>query len=303
MPGRQTLRAYPRAGVSVKADGPPIDADAAADAEVLDPSLEVVSEPPEEPLPVQTENAVGSPSEGDESLAPAMAAWTEALRSVERSINDAVEAIRFLRETVQQMAPLLHSLGGLEEALSGFAEKPRRPEETPTINAAHPWPRQPEEVESEAAPSVEAPIPRAGEGGHLGRGWQALRKKPVAREKAPRLDEAERGWAPSTGPSRPSLKPVTLVPDDTPAAYAYRVTFEDRKNSVELMKLHQALTSIPSVRNLSLLNYANGVASMTVETTDELQPPELENAVRKAMKRSCSVVPHDSNTILVQVGD
>jgi hypothetical protein len=117
------------------------------------------------------------------------------------------------------------------------------------------------------------------------------------------LEEAESAWAPPAGPSRPSLKPVTLVPDDTPAPFAYRLTVEDRKNSVELMKLHQALTSIPSVRNLSLLNFASGVASLTLEATDEIQPSELENAVRKVMKRSCSVVPHESNTILVQVGD
>ena len=85
--------------------------------------------------------------------------------------------------------------------------------------------------------------------------------------------------------------------------YAYRVTVEDRKNSVELLELHQALISIPSVRNLSLLNYVNGIASISLETTDEMQPSELENALHKVMKRNCTVVPHESNTILVQVGD
>lgn len=105
------------------------------------------------------------------------------------------------------------------------------------------------------------------------------------------------------GPPRPAPRPITLVPDDTPAPYAYRVTVEDRKNSVELMQLHQALTSIAVVRNLALLNYVNGIASISLESTDELQPVELENALHKVMKRDCTIVLHDSNTFLVQLGD
>ena len=81
------------------------------------------------------------------------------------------------------------------------------------------------------------------------------------------------------------------------------MTIEDRKGPIELMQLHRSLTSIPSVRNVSLLNYVNGVASLSLEATDEVQPSELENAVKKTMKRSCSVVPHESNVILIQVGE
>jgi hypothetical protein len=105
------------------------------------------------------------------------------------------------------------------------------------------------------------------------------------------------------GPPRAALKPVTLVPDDTVAPYSYRVTVEDPRKPLELVPLHQALSTMPAVRNMSLLSYINGVASIALESTEEILPPDIENAIHKTMKRSCSVLPHDSNTILVQVGE
>jgi hypothetical protein len=98
------------------------------------------------------------------------------------------------------------------------------------------------------------------------------------------------------------MKPVTLVPDDTPAPYSYRLSIEDTKRPLELVPLYQALSSVPSIKNLSLSGYVNGVASMTIEATDEVKPEEIETAITKSMKRTCSVVPHESNTILVQLG-
>lgn len=242
------------------------------------------------------------PPEAGDALAPALSAWTDALRSVERSINEAAEAIRFLRATMQQMAPLLRSLGGLEEALGAFVDQPRRGAETPSAAETR-APLQFPDSDREAGPPRPAAIPHGVEGGHLSREWQAMRRKPNVREKTHQPEAAGGDWVMPAGSSRPAPKPITLVPDETPAPYAYRVTVEDRKNSVELMELHQALISIPSVRNLSLLNYVNGIASISLETTDEMQPSELENALHKVMKRNCTVVPHESNTILVQVGD
>lgn len=107
----------------------------------------------------------------------------------------------------------------------------------------------------------------------------------------------------AVGPPRATLKPVTLVPDDTVAPYSYRVTVEDRQRDLELVPLHQALSAMPAVRNMSLLSYISGVASIALESTEEILPPEIENTIHKTMKRSCSVLPHDSNTILVQVGE
>lgn len=267
----------------------------------LEAPADAPPEPVEEAQPLPAQNAAYRPSDADDGMTAAMTAWTEALRSVERSINDAAEAIRFLRATIQQMAPLWRSLGGLEEALSVFEEQPRRQPETHALDETRTPP--PLQHDGEEEPESPPPLLHAGEVGPIEREWQTLRRKPVAKGKAPQWEEAQSPWVPPAEPSRPTLKPVTLVPDDTPAPYAYKVTIEDRKSPVELLQLHKALTSIPSVRNLSLLNYVNGVASISLETTDEIQPPELESAVRKIMKRSCSVVPHESNIILIQVGE
>ena len=253
-------------------------------------------EPPAQDVVAESPDAIAT---GD-GMPEAMAAWTEALRSVERSINDAAEAIRFLRATIQQMAPLWRSLGGLEDALHGFEEGPHRGAEPQALDDARPASPLQYDEEPEPAPS---PVSRRDETAPLERDWLLQRRKVLPKERTPKLDEAESQWAPPAGPPRPVPKPVTLVPDDTPAPYAYKVTIEDRKGPIELLQLHRALASIPSVRNLSLLNYVNGVASLSLETMDEIQPPELENAVKKVMKRSCSVVLHESNVILIQVGE
>jgi len=234
----------------------------------------------------------------------AMLAWTDALRSVERSINEATEAIRFLRTTLQQMSPLIKSLGGLEDALRVFEEPASRPQRPHVEIVPQPAEDEPERYEREEASPPSGYEQRAEEGGR-GQGWQAMptgrqawQRKPPARAPAP-----EEEPLPVYEPARATLKPVTLVPDDTPALYVYRVTVEDPKSPVELIQLHQAFASIPAVRNLSLINYVNGVASITLETMEEIEPPELESAIRKTMKRSCSVLPHESNVILIQVRD
>ena len=252
---------------------------------------------PEQPQDPVLDEIVDEPVEAeasDDGLKAAVATWTEALLSVQRSIDGAAEAIRFLRATIQQMAPLMQSLGGLEEAMHSF-EQPPRPRPVPRSVVEY------DDDEAGAAESASSPPHDDAPQSHPD--WPAQRRKPAPKEKPARGREAESLWAPSAGPARPSLKPVTLVPDDTPAPYAYRVTIEDRKGPVELVMLHRALTSRPSVRNLSLLNYVSGVASLSLESTDEIEPPELENAVKKIMKRSCSVVPHESNVILIQVGE
>ena len=289
-----------KAAVSAEAAAQPQEP--AADDIVAEPSEAEAAEQPQEPV---AEEIVPEPSEAEaagEGLTDAMAAWTEALRSVERSINDAAEAIRFLRATIQQMAPLWRSLGGLEEAMHGFEEQPHRRPEPQAIVESHATPLQYDEEEGGPEPS-RPPGSHHDEVVQSEREWPIQRRRAPPKERSPKWEEAEGQWTPPAGSPRPSLKPVTLVPDDTPAPYAYRVTIEDRKSPVELVELHRALTSIPSVRNLSLLNYVNGIASLSLEATDEIQPPELENAVKKIMKRSCSVVPHESNVILIQVGE
>jgi len=296
-PIEKVLRAVEAAEAAEKAetrvDEPPEAAQSAEPEEKQElpepPAQDVVAEPPA--------------AAADDGLTDAVAGWTEALRSVERSINDATEAIRFLRATIQQMAPLMRSLGGFEDALSGFEEQSRRqPQPQPLDGEQEAVPLLYDDDAREAEASPPATLPRD-DAARAEREWPQQRRKAVGGERGSQWEEADNAWVPPAGPRRPVPKPVTLVPDDTPAPYAYKVTIEDRKSPIELLEVHRALTSIPSVRNLSLLNYVNGVASISLETTDEVQPPELENAIKKIMKRSCSVVPHESNVILIQVGE
>ncbi len=272
-------------------EGGPPDLSALSKAEVAAFDEAAALEPPESA-------DVEATSSGD-AVAPDLVAWTEALRSVERSINEAAESIRLLRAMLQQLAPLLRSIGGLEEALGAFIEAPQHPEASPAVESRVPLQFPLASVEDDAAAAAGS---RAVEGGGAGE-WQATRRKPSLKERAQQPEETEERRAMTPGSPRTALKRVTLVPDDTPAPYAYRVTVEDRKNSVELMQLHAALASIAAVRNLSLLNYVNGIASISLESVDELQPVDIENALHKVMKRDSTVVPHESSTFLVQLRD
>ncbi|MGD0764941.1 MAG: hypothetical protein ABR978_01385 [Dehalococcoidia bacterium] len=281
----------------------PMDPDLPPEDDGLEEAVELVTEEIDPPPPMAEGSDPPMPA-ADENLPDAMAAWTEALRSVQRSIDGAAEAIRFLRGTIQQMAPLLQSLGGLEDALQGFSGRDTRP--TPAtpegVEEAGP-PSPPEQIGGDLPDHVIPLTQRIVQEAHSEQGWQTWRRKPTTRDKPAPWEEADETPVMPVGPPRATLKPVTLIPDETPAPYAYKVTVEDRKSPIELVQLHQAFSSIPAVRNLSLLNYLNGVASIALETTEEIEPPEFESAIRKTMKRNCSVLPHESNTILIQVGE
>ncbi len=259
--------------------------------------MPVEDEEPQEIEDTPSEGKGSQPSpKADEGLTAAMAGWTEALRSIQKSIDEAAAAIRFLRETVGEMAPLLHSLGNLEDALRGFEGVQAQPQRTGEVEDA---PSQ-----EMGAGAVSVPPTAAGEEVSPEQAWETWRQRAPAKGKPTRWAEPEEepALAPA-GPPRAALKPITLVPEDSPAAYSYKVTVEDPGQPVELVPMHQALSAVPAIRNLSLLSYVNGVAAIFVEATEEVQPPDLESSIRKTLKRSCSVLPHDENTILIQVGN
>jgi len=256
-----------------------------------------------EDTPRETAASPPAPAASDE-LAAAVDRWTEAFASVQKSIDEAATAIRSLREMLQPIVPLMRSLGVLEDALRGFAVEPPQAQpapETAADLAPAPAGRPPlgavdEDTTPPPATALEAETPE--------RAWQSWKRRPGERQSSTqRTGPEEDAGAAAMGPPRATLKPVTLVPDDTVAPYSYRVTVEDPRKPLELVPLHQALSTMPAVRNMSLLSYINGVASIALESTEEILPPDIENAIHKTMKRSCSVLPHDSNTILVQVGE
>ena len=262
-------------------------------------------DPDEGPKDTPRETAAPPPAPAaSDELTAAVDRWTEAIRSVQKSIDEAAVAIRSFREMLAPMAPLLRSLGVLEDALRGFAVEPPQAQPAPETAAdlapaptAQPSLRA---VDEDTAPppatAIEEETPE--------RAWQSWKRRPEGKERPARgTGQDEDAGAVAIGPPRAALKPVTLVPDDTVAPYSYRVTVEDPRKPLELVPLHQALSTMPAVRNMSLLSYVNGVASIALESTEEILPPDIENAIHKTMKRSCSVLPHDENTILVQVGE
>jgi hypothetical protein len=259
----------------------------------------------------QPDGATGPVSRVDDDVKAAIEGWTEALRSVQRSIDEAAEAIRFLRRTMQEMAPLWQSLSNLEDALRGAEHSTPEPHRLGQIEsqwATAPPPVAPvfeEQGREEAGPAPDA----------ITASWQAPAEQPQEEARKPvkrRPEETERlgSWreppeepAPVAMEPRASLKPVTLVPDDTIAAYSYRMTVEEPGKPVELVPLHQALSSVAAIRNLSLVGYMNGVASIAIESTEEILAAEVENAITKTMKQECSVITHDESTLLVQIGE
>lgn len=244
------------------------------------------------------------PSLAGDDLKAVMEGWTEALRSVQKSIDEAAEAIRFLRRTMQDMAPLWQSLTNLEDALRGggpaqrSAEDARTPTPLPRPVASMLQPES-EEEEPEVAPEpAREPLKAAAQDA----GWESFRRRSEERARPQQRREPEEAPEPVALEPRAALKPVTLVPDDTIAAYSYRMTVEEPGKPVDLVPLHQALNNVAAIRNLSLIGYMNGVASIAIEATEEIAPADVENAISKTLKQECSVMAHDESTLLVQIG-
>jgi hypothetical protein len=204
----------------------------------------------------------------EEALATAAAFWQETLRDIERSVNEATQAIHFLRGTLRELAPLLRGIGDLEEALNSLTA---------------PGPQQPRS-QSEAAPySGGRPMPDRGDAVP-----SRSQAPPRSEEAAPPVPRAPRG--------------LDLLPR------SYTITVEDRREedrrtNVDLAPLHRALMAIEGVRDLSLVSYTHGVAVISLEAQSEITTSELESAIAEAMQRDCTVVARDDYRMHVRVAD
>ena len=135
----------------------------------LEPELEDTSE----------ERAVDQQAPGvDSELVAAVDRWTETLQSVQKSIEEAAAAIHLLRETLKPMAPVLRSLGVLEDALRGFTEEPppepRPLRETPSEFAPPVTPKPPlRALEEDVTPAPQPTLEEEPEE----QSWQSWRRK------------------------------------------------------------------------------------------------------------------------------
>ena len=143
----------------------------------------------------------------DGELVAAVDRWTETLQSVQKSIEEAAAAISLLRETLKPMAPVLRSLGVLEDALRGFTEEPppepRPLREMPSESAPPVTPRPPlRALEDDVAPTPQPTLEEEAEG----QSWQSWRRKPEEREKPTRAAEQKEDFgAANIGPPRAAL--------------------------------------------------------------------------------------------------
>ena len=221
---------------------------------------------------------IAEPGTDTEQLAAAFAAWRTSLESARKSIDEATTAIGLLNGTLREMAPLWRSLGQLQKALTDVD-----------------W----AEAIDEATAAAEEALAKA----------TGLRPSPVALSEeaaAPELEEPEteaaREAAPAfSGPGRP-LARLEVPASDGGAPYSYTVTVEEVGSRVKLVPLHQSLSEVEGIRELSLKSYTNGVAVVSIDSEIELEAPVLEEALSTGMHQGCRVISGEGPSFLVRMG-
>jgi hypothetical protein len=211
-------------------------------------------------------------------LAAAFAAWRQSLDSVKKSISEATMAVGLLNATLREMAPLWRSLGQLQKALTEIEwteamDEAAAAAEEALAKAAVTRPTLVAVSEEAAAPEREEPETEA------------------AQEEAPVL----------SGAGRPLARLDVPIPDGG-APYSYTVTVEEMGSRVKLVPLHQSLSQVKGVRELSLKSYTNGVAVVSVDSETELEASAFEEAFNKGMHQACRVVSGEGPSFLVRMG-
>ena len=212
-----------------------------------------------------------------DELAAALARWRESLESVKKSIDGATAAIGLLRSTLKEMEPLWGSLGQLEKALTGanwgqaLDEAAARAEQALADSVAPP--------DASVASSEEEAEPEPEEE------EQRVARRPRA----------------SSDDGRFAAK-LAVPTSNGGAAYCYTVTVEDVGAKVKLVPLHQSLSRMSGVRELSLRSYANGVAVVSVDSEVELEATAIEEALGDGMKKACRVSAGEGPSFIVRMG-
>ncbi|MCH7699702.1 MAG: hypothetical protein IH865_12250 [Chloroflexi bacterium] len=82
----------------------------------------------------------------------------------------------------------------------------------------------------------------------------------------------------------------------------YRITIEDRDGTpVDLLPVQRALRAFASADDVSLLNFANGTAVISLRTTGELDLDKLASAIGMATSRDCEVIPQDQGKLFLRL--
>jgi hypothetical protein len=227
-----------------------------------------------------TPREIAPPAAADQNqIVAAFTRWRESLESVRRSIDEATAAVGLLRATLHEMEPLWGSLEQLEQALSA----------SDLAGAIH----------QAAAAAQEAVAKSAGLAPHPVTGSEdlAAAEQEVSKEEAP--------WSGSPAPEdaarpRPALDIPTLGAN---SQYSYTLTVEDVGAKVKLVPLHQSLSQVEGVRELSLKSYANGIAIVCIESEAELEAQVLQEAIGAGMNRACRITAGEGLSFMVRMGN
>jgi len=222
----------------------------------------------------ETAPQILEPGTDAERMAAALAAWRQSLESAKRSIDEATTAVGLLNATLREMAPLWHSLGQLQRALTDVD-----------------W----AQAMDEATAAAEEALANA----------TGFRPSPVAvlqPAAAPELEEPAPEAAPTiSGPGRP-LPRLDVPTSDGGAPYSYTVTVEEVGSRVKLVPLHESLSQVEGVQELSLKSYTNGVAVVSIDSEIELEAPVLEEALSTGMHQACRVISGEGPSFLARMG-
>ena len=199
--------------------------------------------------------------------------WRSPLEELERTLSEVGRAIRGLRDALES-----GDAGGTAEPsihVVGVDEAEPQAGESDTANKAV---RSSEPTEGATAVGGA----KSGIAGfeHV---WERLQREGDARSAA-RAEETVEARGLSSLPSE------------------YRITIEDRDGTpVDLLPVQRALRAFASADDVSLLNFANGTAIISMRTTVELDLDKLALAIGMAMSRECEVIPQDQGKLFLRL--
>ena len=83
---------------------------------------------------------------------------------------------------------------------------------------------------------------------------------------------------------------------------SYRITIEDRDGTpVDLVPVHRALLAFASADDVSLVNFANGTAVISMRTKEKLDLDQLSSVIGAATLRECEVIEQAQGKLFLRL--
>jgi len=215
-------------------------------------------------------------------LRPAPAPWQKPHAGADADESELAQAVAQLR---QELDETKHALEALTARFDAMRAPGTATDATPAQESRGEWYDPPAPPRAAPAPAPDAAPPSDGgsrAATHEDR-ERVIDTRPIPKPLPPLHAEPRRG--------------LDLLPR------TYRITVEDKRRGVDLVPLHRALLGMDGVRDMSLLSYSNGVAIVSLEVVNELNPETLGRAVSRAMSRETRVEVHNEQTMVVKLAE